>query len=78
MTTTLSFRVEERLADELDRVAEQTGSNRSKLLDRALRDLLYRLACERDADAYEMQPFTGDEVPAPMAQVWPEAGDAAW
>ncbi|MDY7104347.1 MAG: ribbon-helix-helix domain-containing protein [Actinomycetota bacterium] len=76
--TTLSFRVDEKLVTELDRLSTETGATRSALLNRALRELLYRAACERDARAYERQPLSTDELISPSAQVWPEGDDAAW
>lgn len=76
--TTLSFRADDALAARLDRVARETGSSRSELLNRALRELLYRLACERDAEIYEREPLTADELVAPSAQVWPGSDDAPW
>lgn len=76
--TTLSFRADDALAARLDRVARETGSSRSELLNRALRELLYRLACERDAEIYERELLTADELVAPNAQVWPGSDDAPW
>jgi len=44
---------------------------RSDLLNRALRELLYRMRCERDAEVYARMPLTGDEVAAWDSEVWP-------
>jgi predicted transcriptional regulator len=70
MTQTLSFRAEPSLADELDAAAAEAGVPRSDLLNRAVREFLYRLRCERDAERYALQPLTRAE-----SEAWP---NAAW
>ena len=62
MTTTLSFRLDDSLARQLDDEARRIGSTRSELLQQAVTDLLYRRACERDADIYDRLPMTATEV----------------
>jgi predicted transcriptional regulator len=76
--TMLSFRAEEALAEELDRAARASGTTRSALLNRALREMLYRLACERDAEAYDRQPLRLDELVPTTSQAWPKADHEAW
>ncbi|MDH3500297.1 MAG: ribbon-helix-helix domain-containing protein [Acidimicrobiia bacterium] len=76
--TPISFRVDDRLLIELDRVAAEAGSSRSAVLNQALSELLYRLACERDAAAYDRVPLIDEELIPPEYQSWPDGGDAAW
>jgi metal-responsive CopG/Arc/MetJ family transcriptional regulator len=70
MTTTLSFRAEEQLAAALDAEAARAGVARSDLLNRAVRELLYRIRCERDAEVYARLPLTEDEVAAWGSEAW--------
>jgi predicted transcriptional regulator len=72
MTTTLSFRAEERLAAALDAEAARSGLARSDLLNRAVREMLYRLQCERDAEIYARMPLTEDEVAVWASEAWAE------
>ena len=72
MTTMLSFRADAQLAAALDAEVAQSGLARSDLLNRALRELLYRLRCERDAEIYARMPMTADEVAAWGSEAWAE------
>lgn len=54
--TMLSFRVEDRDAEEAQRWAEALGVDRSELLREALRRHLDRLASEGDADRWAASP----------------------
>ena len=59
--TMLSFRVEDRDAEEAQRWAEALGIDRSELLREALRRHLDRLASEGDADRWEASPLNEGE-----------------
>lgn len=77
MTLTLSFRADARLAAELDEAAAAAGVARSDLLNQALRELLYRLRCERDAAKYVEQPLTSAESAVWPNEAWPDE-DTDW
>lgn len=77
MTQTLSFRAEADLAEELDAAAAEAGVARSDLLNRAVREFLYRLRCERDAERYAAQPLTIDETAPWPDEAWPD-DDTDW
>lgn len=77
MTHPLSFRADAALAKELDAAAAAAGVPRSDLLNQALRELLYRLRCERDADKYAQQPLTPAEAAAWPNEAWPD-DDTDW
>lgn len=68
--TTVSFRADNATVAALEAEAERAGSTKSELLLRAVRDLLYRLACERDADLYDRAPLT--ETGLWRAEAWVE------
>lgn len=59
--TMLSFRVENRVAEEVQRWAEALGVDRSELLREALRRHLDRLASEGDADRWAASPLDEGE-----------------
>ncbi len=77
MTVTLSFRADSALAKDLDAAAAEAGVARSDLLNQAVRELLYRLRCERDAERYALQPLTAAETAAWPNEAWPE-DDTDW
>jgi len=77
MTQTLSFRADTSLAEELDAAAAEAGVPRSELLNQAIREFLYRLRCERDADRYGLQPLTPAEAAAWPNEAWPD-DDTDW
>ena len=77
MTLTLSFRADASLAEELDAAAAEAGVTRSELLNRAVREILYRLRCERDAERYALQPLTAAELAAWPNEAWPD-DDTDW
>lgn len=70
MTQTLSFRAEPSLAAELDAAAAESGVPRSDLLNQAVREYLYRLRCERDAERYALHPLTPAETAAWPNEAW--------
>lgn len=72
MTQTLSFRADNSLAEELDFAAAEAGVPRSALLNRALRELLYRLRCERDAEKYALNPLDASEIATWPNEAWPD------
>ena len=55
--TTISFKVDNDVAQALDRLAEGAGVTRSRLLRR----MAMRLIAERDAEIYATVPMTADE-----------------
>jgi hypothetical protein len=77
MTQTLSFRAEVSLAEELDAAAAAAGVPRSDLLNRAVREFLYRLRCERDAERYALHPLTAAETTVWPNEAWPD-DDTDW
>jgi hypothetical protein len=77
MTQTLSFRAEASLAEELDAAAFEAGVPRSDLLNQAVREFLYRLRCERDAERYALHPLTATETAAWPNEAWPD-DDTDW
>jgi Arc/MetJ-type ribon-helix-helix transcriptional regulator len=70
MTTMLSFRADEQLAAALDAEVKRSGLARSELLNQALRDLLYRMQCERDAEIYSRTPLTREETAGWASEAW--------
>lgn len=77
MTVSLSFRAEEKLAAALENEAARSGRSKSDLMERAVKDLLYRLACERDAEIYSQMPQTAEETDPWPTEVWAE-DDTDW
>ena len=73
--TMLSFRVDERDANEAQRWAEQLGVDRSELLRDALRRHLDRLASEGDADRWAAQPLDDGELSLSKIADWGPADD---
>lgn len=77
--TMLSFRVDERDADEAQRWAELLGVDRSELLREALRRHLDRLASEGDADRWDAQPpDEGEQALARIAEWGPAEDWSDW
>jgi Ribbon-helix-helix protein, copG family len=70
MTVSLSFQADDKLAAALESEAALSGKSASELMERAVRDLLYRLACERDAEIYARIPLTSEEMTPWPSQVW--------
>ena len=77
MTQALSFRADASLAKELDAAAAEAGVSRSDLLNQAVREFLYRLRCERDAERYALHPLTTAETAAWPNEAWPDE-DTDW
>ena len=77
MTLTLSFRADPTLAEELDAAAAEGGMTRSDLLNRAVREYLYRLRCERDAERYAAQPLSEAETAPWPSEAWSD-DDTDW
>ena len=70
MTTTVSFRADDRVVRALDAEAARSGTTKSELLVQAVKELLYRLACERDAQSYARLPLTPDETTGWSNEQW--------
>jgi hypothetical protein len=75
--TMLSFRVDEADAQQTELWAQRLGVARSDLLREALRRHLAALASENDADIWEQQPMTADEVALTEIEDWGPAEDWA-
>jgi predicted transcriptional regulator len=73
--TMLSFRVDDRDADEAQRWAEALGIDRSELLRDALRRHLDRLASEGDADRWNASPPDDGEQALGEIADWGPAED---
>lgn len=73
--TMLSFRVDDRDADEARRWADALGVDRSELLREALRRHLDRLASEGDADRWEASPLDDREQALGAIADWGPAED---
>lgn len=72
MTTTVSFRADDLVVQALDAEAARSGSTKSELLVQAVKELLYRLACERDAQTYARLPLTPEETTGWSNEQWIE------
>lgn len=73
--TMLSFRVDDRDADEAQRWAETLGVDRSELLREALRRHLDRLSSEGDADRWSELPLDEGEKALSQISAWGPAED---
>ena len=62
MTTPVTLRVPDDLLAQLDALVPDVHPSRSEALRRALELYLYRVACEKDAEVYEREPLTEDEL----------------
>lgn len=71
----LSFRVDDRDADEAQRWAEALGIDRSELLREALRRHLDQLASEGDADRWSRSPLDDGERALVEIADWGPAED---
>jgi len=58
----IAIRLPAEQLEAIDRLAENTHSSRSDLVRRAIKQYLYRLACEEDAAKYDAIPLTEDEL----------------
>ena len=77
--TMLSFRVDDRDADEVRRWAEALGIDRSELLREALRRHLDQLATEGDADRWRDAPLDdGERALADIAEWGPAEDWSDW
>ncbi len=77
--TMLSFRVDDRDADEAQRWATAIGIDRSELLRRALRRHLDQLASEGDADRWAAQPLDdGEQALSAVADRGPAEDWSDW
>ena len=77
--TMLSFRVDDRDADAVQRWAEALGVDRSELLREALRRHLDRLASEGDAERWNARPLDeGEQALAEIAEWGPAEDWSDW
>lgn len=77
--TMLSFRVDDREADEARRWAEALGIDRSQLLREALRRHLDRLASEGEADLWAASPLDeGEQALGAIADWGPTEDWSDW
>jgi Ribbon-helix-helix protein, copG family len=77
VTVLLSFQADEKLAVALAGEAARSGKTESQLIERAVKDLLYRLACQRDAEIYARVPLSAEEMAPWPNEVWAE-GNTDW
>jgi hypothetical protein len=71
----LSFRVDDREAEEAQRWADRLGVDKSELLREALHRHLVQLSSEIDAERWAQRPFTDDEVALGSVADWGPAED---
>jgi Arc/MetJ-type ribon-helix-helix transcriptional regulator len=77
MTTQIAVRLPDELVSRLDTLVPARHGSRSEAVRQAIEAYLYRLACEQDADRYDRQPLSEDELSlADDPQAW--EGTAAW
>ena len=60
--TQIAVRLPDLLVSEMDEAAQRSNATRSQIVRLAVESYLYRLACERDAAAYEGRPLTEAEL----------------
>jgi Arc/MetJ-type ribon-helix-helix transcriptional regulator len=71
MTTQIAVRLPDELVQQLDAIVPGAHSSRSEAIRRSIELYLYRLVCERDAERYEQQPMTDEELAlADDADAW--------
>ena len=73
--TMLSVRFDDEDLEDLDRVAKSLGRDRSDVVREALRRQLAAISAELDAQAYERQPFTEEELALCAVDDWGPAED---
>lgn len=77
MTTQIAIRLPDDVITRLDALVPDVHESRSEAVRRSIELYLYRLACERDAERYEHEPLTSDELGlADDPDGWD--GTAAW
>ena len=57
---------------EFEAEAKTSGLTKTQLLHEAIRDLLYRRACERDAELYAALPLRREETKLWATETWPK------
>ena len=62
MTTQIAVRLPDELVSQLDALVPGTHQTRSDAVRRSIELYLYRLACEQDAERYERDPLSDDEL----------------
>ena len=71
MTTQIAVRLADELVSRLDMLVPARHGSRSDAIRQAIEAYLYRLACEQDADRYDRQPLSEDELSlADDPQAW--------
>lgn len=77
MTTQIAVRLPDELVARIDALVPASHRSRSDAVRRAIEVYLYRLACERDAEAYARMPQSDGELAlADDPQGW--AATAPW
>ena len=71
----LSFHVDEQVAAAARRWSQRLGIERSELMREALRRHLVRLASEHEAEIYDAQPLTDEEMSPSLIADWGPAED---
>ena len=62
MTTQIAIRLPEEIVSRLDALVPAVHESRSDAVRRSIELYLYRLACEEDAERYEREPLSDDEL----------------
>ena len=62
MTTQIAIRLPDDLVGQLDALVPGLHESRSEAVRRSIELYLYRLACEQDADRYDLVPLSDDEL----------------
>jgi Arc/MetJ-type ribon-helix-helix transcriptional regulator len=62
MTTQIALRLPDELVSRIDALVPDVHDSRSDAIRRSIELYLYRLACERDAERYEREPMSDEEL----------------
>ena len=62
MTTQIAVRLPDELVGRIDALVPSVHGSRSDAVRRSIELYLYRLACEQDAERYEADPLSADEL----------------
>jgi len=74
MTNQVAVRLPKALISRLDALVPGTHPSRSDAVRRSIELYLYRLACEQDAERYQREPLTDEELAlGDDASAWADA-----